>query len=108
MGFIIVVLLLLFVYFLPSILRFFLRMGANHMARKFQQYAGQPDGGFDNRDYDEQPEQQRRKKVFDKNDGEYVQFEEIKEERNVVSQDDDVTYVDDRVSDVKFEEIKDK
>lgn len=51
----------------------------------------------------------RRKKVFGSKDGEYVDYEEIKEERNVVADTTNTDkYTDDRISDVSFEEIKEK
>ena len=49
-----------------------------------------------------------RKKVFDSSEGEYVEFEEVTEERVTVVDDGDNEYTYyDRVTDVKYEEIKD-
>ncbi|MCH5215357.1 MAG: DUF4834 family protein [Muribaculaceae bacterium] len=50
----------------------------------------------------------RRRKVFDSSEGEYVDFEEVAEERTIVvdnSKNDNDGY--ERVTDVKYEEIKD-
>lgn len=49
-----------------------------------------------------------RKKVFDSSEGEYVEFEEVTEERVTVVDDGDNEYTSyDRITDVKYEEIKD-
>lgn len=53
-------------------------------------------------------QKRRRKKVFDSTDGEYVDFEEVREERTVVvDKSRGEKEIDDRITDVKYEEIKD-
>lgn len=103
------ILFLFFLFFIfPAILRFFLRLAAKRMTRKFSQFAGQGFNNYQNpRNEEAQPQTQKHKKIFSQNDGEYVQFEEIKEERTIATDSNDSTFVDDRITDVKFEEIKD-
>ncbi|MDD2962142.1 MAG: DUF4834 family protein [Muribaculaceae bacterium] len=51
---------------------------------------------------------QRRSKIFSSSEGEYVDFEEVKTEREVEAVNDNESYKDDRITDVKFTEIINK
>lgn len=103
--------LLLFFLLFPYIIKLILKLVAYSYKRKFTKFANQYTNGQQAGNYNSQAQQEkhhkRRRKIFDKNDGEYVNFEEIQEERTVTPSDNDRTFVDDRITDVKFEEIKD-
>lgn len=80
----------------------------SEMWRKVQEDAQRAAG--DNGRYSQQRGNRnaRRRKVFDSSEGEYVDFEEVAEERTIVvdnNKNDNDGY--ERVTDVKYEEIKD-
>lgn len=102
-------LILLFIIIFP-ILRFIIAIwGASRRFKKQYKDFASGGGPRSNGEYYKRSTFSKRKKIFSKEDGEYVEFEEIKIEKSSVtstSGETEETYDEPQISDAKFEEIK--
>lgn len=110
--FIIFILLLLFYLLRPFFNMAFsvhkMQKQYSEMWRKVQEEAQRAAGNNGSRSRTGASGKAPRKKVFDSSEGEYVEFEEVTEERVTVADDGSNEYSSyERVTDVKYEEIKD-
>lgn len=102
-------LLLLFIIIFP-ILRFIIAIwGASRRFKKqYKDFASSGNTHSDG-EYNHRTSFRKRKKIFSKEDGDYVEFEEIKVEESSFtssSETTEETYDEPQISDAKFEEIK--
>lgn len=105
MEFLLIILLLLFLFLYPVIKAGFkVWKQVRQMNRSFQN-AGSHYGGGGNTSGGNAQKNRRRGKIFGPGDGEYVEFEEIIEQRRSV-QYVEMRDAEPRITDVKFEEIR--
>lgn len=101
--------ILVIVFILWPLLKFGFKVGSavHTMKKEFKNQFGNQQSARDSRNPFSQ--QKRRKKAIDPNVGEYVEFEEFKEERHIEDTTaEGTTSIDEEsmVSDAEFEEIK--
>lgn len=87
-----------------------MRLFLQHQARRFfnQAYYGRTadDTSSSRRSQGQEPARHRKKKVFDRNDGEYVEFEEIKVSRDTSIEPGPDYVGEEQVTDAEWTEIK--
>ena len=102
------ILLFVFSFIILPILKLVIRVfsATRRMKKEFASYNQQAREEYQRQSSYYNNQSQEKRKKFSKADGEYIQFEEIIEERTIIEE-DYANYPNDRVSDVKYEDIKD-
>lgn len=119
MSIFLIILIILLVIFWPTLRRLYSIIKTVNKARQNYRDFTQGFGGNTSSSNEEENDDpyagyyhKKRKKIFSKNDGEYVKFQEIEEERHVDDTEADDSensrYTESRITDAKFEEILDK
>lgn len=105
----ILLLILLFIIIFP-LLRFIIAIwGASRRFKKQYKDFASSGSSHSNGGYYQRSTFRKRKKIFSEEDGEYVEFEEIKVDKSSVtgtSEESEETYNESQISDAKFEDIK--
>ena len=111
MTFLLFILFLVLLLILVPILRLvgaFFRF-RNRMRQTMSGFAGNSNQGFSQKSAKKQQTSRRRRKVYPRDEGEYVSFEEIITDRTTTTSDTGRStkiYSESQISDAEFEEIK--